>query len=87
MSTGQIACFQQQKLAELSASIINLAIHWALADIQRFKDTGGLHIADPKGSFIPWQDAQVDWNQSGAHDPNLSNQDVLANLINALNQP
>ena len=66
--------------AELSASIWNATRMAALNDIERFRQYGD-HIPYAPGSVINWANAQVNWNLYGANNPNLSNEDVLANLI------
>lgn len=82
LRVGQIF-ITAEALAELSAATMNNTILHALRDINQFRAIGD-HIVDSPGSAIPWQRARVNWNNYGAGDPNLSNRDILDNLINAL---
>lgn len=60
----------------------------ALRDIATYRDwmvTGGQrHIVSAQGSFIPWQNLQIDWSVYGAGDPSLSDMEVLINMYNDL---
>lgn len=68
-------------LAQIGVNLQNATWAGALADIQRFRDTDGLHIIHAPGSVIPWQNAQIDWNEYGAADDNLTPEEVLQNFF------
>ena len=70
--------------ADIINGTVNATLTWALADIQRYIETDGLHVTNPQFSVIPWQTVQVNWSAYGAGQ--VSNEQVLANFINdALN--
>jgi hypothetical protein len=52
-------------------------------DVETFRQTG-LHVTNPQGSLIPWQDLQVNWNLFGASDLSLSPEQVVQNFINQI---
>jgi hypothetical protein len=69
-----------ENYAQLAQRLHSLTYQWALRDIETFRQTG-LHVTNPQGSLIPWQQAQVDWSQFGANNSNVSNEQVLQNFI------
>jgi hypothetical protein len=71
-------------VADIVKGTVNATLTWALADIQRYIDTDGVHAVNPMDSVIPWQATQVNWSAYGA--AHVSNEQVLTNFINdALN--
>lgn len=60
-----------------------LTVDWAKKDIKLFRDFH-LHVTNPQGSLIPWQDAQVNWNLYGADNSSLSVDQVWENFATAI---
>jgi hypothetical protein len=69
--------------AQFAVNLHSLTWNWAQADVERFR-LAGLHVANPQGSLIPWQNAMINWNLFGANDPDLSAQQVVQNFVNAM---
>ena len=73
------------KVAEAAGHLGELTVEWGKKDIDRFRETGGLHVVNPQFSLIPWQDAQVNWNLYGANDSSLSTDQIWSNFVDAMN--
>jgi len=68
---------------KLAEGIHELTVLAALKDIETFREIGD-HYPYPQGSLINWAQAQVNWNDYGAADSSLSDEQVLQNFIDGI---
>ena len=67
----------------MAANTANLTFQYAVSDVQRYRNSDGLHLPHTPGSLINWAQAQFPWSNYGANNPNLTNEQVVQNFINA----
>ena len=72
--------FQGLSLAQISPEVAARTIDWGLRDIETYRLTDGLHVVNPQGSAIAWQNIEVEWS---LYDEGGTAQDVFENFLRA----